>query len=396
MQLPRVAIVAVLGGCELLANVPSYTATPGDGGGVDAGDAGDAGPMECQTSTECTAPEVCVMNQCQPCDRDAHCGDAMEHVCLPDGTCADTARIVYASPGGAGLACTLPAPCAITQAFMNAAGSPTLDIVKLLPGTYPRDAQITVGADTVILAAEGATLMATAIVAMFRVTSGSLTIVGGELVGMQQFNALCFGPTGQLGTLRLHRTTSRGGAYGVGGFNCNLELTRSLVMQNSAIGVYASTGNVRITSSVIMANGTPGTPAQGGVQLLQVMDARIEQSTIIGNVSEDDTYAGGITCRQNATNLVTTSISWGNVGTALGPLDAACNVAYSVVEPAFVGGTNVVRQDPLFQAVGDFHLQATSPARGAGDPAFTIGADFDNEPRPQGDAAFDCGADEIQ
>jgi hypothetical protein len=93
--------------------------------------------------------------------------------------------------------------------------------------------------------------------------------------------------------------------------------------------------------------------------------------------------------------VVTTSISWGNTGTAKGPLDAACNVSYSVVEPAYAGGTNNVRVDPLFQAVGNFHLQATSPARGAGDPALTIGVDYDNESRPQGGAAFDCGADEV-
>jgi hypothetical protein len=395
-QLARVAIVGLaLGGCELIANIPPYTPI-GDGGGMgDAGDGGgDDAMTDCELSTECTAPEVCVMGQCQLCDRDAHCGAADANVCLPDGTCAMVNRIAYAAPNGTGMACTLAAPCEIQQAFTTAAGSVTLDIVKLLPGTYPRDAQIAVGTDTVILGAEGATVMATATVAMFRVTTGSLTIVGGELVGNAQFNALCFGMAGQLGTLRLHRAVTRNGAYGVGGFTCNIGVSRSLVMQNTGIGVYVNGGTARLTNAVVMANGAVGS-GEGGVQLLQVTDARVEMSTIIGNVSENDLYGGGLTCT-GSTHVVTSSISWGNVGTAKGPLDPECNATYSVVEPAYGGGSNNVRMDPLFQAVGNFHLQATSPARGAGDPALTTGVDFDNESRPQGGGAIDCGADEIQ
>ena len=68
---------------------------------------------------------------------------------------------------------------------------------------------------------------------------------------------------------------------------------------------------------------------------------------------------------------------------------------YSVVEPAYGGGAHNVRTDPLFAAPGDYHLQPTSPARGAGDPALTTGVDFDNEPRPRGAGAFDSGADEV-
>lgn len=397
MQLLRIAIASlVLAGCELIANIPGYTPTgdgggSGDGGGDDGG-GGDA-MMECELSSECTAPEVCVTGQCQLCDRDAHCGPAEASVCLPDGTCAATGRIAYASPAGSGNQCTLAAPCDLAQAFITAAASITLDIVKLAPGTYLRDAQVPVGTDTVIMAGEGATVMATAAAALFRVTTGSLTIVGAELVGMQQFNALCFGMAGQMGTLKMHRVMTRGGAYGVGGFTCNIGVSRTTVMQNSDIGVYVNGGTARITNSVVMANGSPGS-AEGGVQLLQVTDARIEMSTITGNTSENDLYAGGLTCT-GSTNVVTTSISWANAGTLKGPLDQECSVNYSVVEPAYAGGANNVRMDPLFQALGNFHLQGGSPARGAGDPALTVGVDFDNEIRPQGGAAFDCGADEI-
>lgn len=388
----RVAIVGLAGllaGCELLANIPSYS--PVADAGLDAGDASDAGP-ECVMSNQCTAPEVCVMGECRRCDSDAHCGAASENVCLPDGTCADTARIAYASPAGTG-DCTLANPCAIETAFSTAAGSATLDIVKLLPGTYSRSDMIQVNTDAVILAGEGATVMAAAAIAMFRVTTGTFTIVGAELVGNQQFNALCVGGAGAPGTLRMHRVLTRGGAYGAGSISCNLELSRTSVLQNTGIGVYVSQGTARIANSVVMGNGIAGA-AQGGIQFLNVTDARVEMSTIAGNGSVDDMYAGGITC-SGSTSVVTTSISWGNVGTAKGPLDAECVVDYSVVEPPYAGGAHNVRNDPLFQAVGDVHLQAASPARECGDPALVMGVDYDNEVRPQGGAVFDCGADEV-
>jgi hypothetical protein len=399
-QLARVAIVSVslgLAGCELLANVPGYTEVAGDGGvgDPDGGDAGgdDAMAEECQLSTECTAPEVCVMGACRRCDSDAHCGVADANVCLPDGTCADVARIAYASPAGSGLACSLANPCSMDAAFANAAGSATVDIVKLLPGTYARSEIMQVNTDNVILAGQGATVMAVATIALFRVTTGTLSIVGAELVGMQQFNALCFGMAGQRGTLKLHRVVSRGGSYGVGAIQCDLEMSRTMVTQNASIGVYVSQGTARIANSVVIANGVAGS-AQGGVQFLNVLDARVEMSTIVGNTSVDDAYAGGVTC-SGTTSAITTSISWGNVGSAMGALDTACSVDYSVVEPGYAAGAHNVRTDPLFQAVGDFHLQATSPARECGDPALTTGVDFDDEPRPQGGAELDCGADEV-
>lgn len=398
-RLPRVLLVSVIGplaGCELLANIPAYTpATDGGGGDVGPDDGGGGDVMaECETTPECTAPEVCVMGQCGPCDRDEHCGPADANVCLPDGTCAELGRIAYAAPAGGGTACTLAAPCAITQAFTLAAGSPAIDIVKLAPGVYPRDAQIGVGTDVVTLAGQGATLMATATVAMFRVTTGTLHIVGAELVGMQQFNALCFGVAGQPGTLTMHRVVTRAGAYGIGGFTCNIGVSRTSVLQNTGIGVYVNGGTARISNAVIVGNGGAGS-AEGGMQLLSVTDARVEMTTLAGNVSENDLYAGGLTCT-GSTNVVTTSISWGNVGTAKGPLDSECNVDYSVVEPAYAAGAHNVRADPMFQALGNIHLQATSPARGAGDPALvTPAVDVDGERRPQGAGAFDCGADEV-
>lgn len=102
--------------------------------------------------------------------------------------------------------------------------------------------------------------------------------------------------------------------------------------------------------------------------------------------------AGGVRCGA-ANDSILSSIIWGNTGST--PIDPACAVNYSVVDPSYAGGTGNVRVDPLFVAAGDFHIQATSPARGAADPASTITVDRDFEPRPQTAGAKDCGADEV-
>jgi hypothetical protein len=391
----RVAIagLVVLAGCELLANIPSYTATSGDGavtgdGAIDDGSTIDMpsdAPAECELSTQCTAPEICIRGQCGLCDSDVDCGPAAENVCLPTGTCAATNRIAYAAPNGAGAACSLAAPCTIEQAFATAAGSGVIDIVKLAAGNYPRVDSI-VTTDTLFLAGEGATLTAGDAIQMLRVnTGGSLTIIGLTLVGNQQYNALCFGAAGTPSTLAYFRVTSTTGAYGIGGFSCTIDVTRSTIVQQSQMGAYISQGSALFLNSVVMGNG-----GQGGIYLNGDVAARIEHSTIAGNTSSETT-AAAITCG-TANETITSSIIWGNAGTTA--IDPACAVDYSVVEPAYAGGTGNVRLDPLFVAAGDFHIQATSPARGAADPGSTITVDRDFQPRPQG-GAKDCGADEV-
>jgi hypothetical protein len=71
-----------------------------------------------------------------------------------------------------------------------------------------------------------------------------------------------------------------------------------------------------------------------------------------------------------------------------------CAWTYSDIGQGGTGATNI-NADPLFVNVlqGNFHIQATSPARDAADPAATLAVDFDGDPRPQG-ARSDMGADE--
>jgi len=386
-------VMAAVPACELFASLPDYSVDPEltVDGGFDP-DATDAPAAECETTAQCSAPEVCVMGDCRACDDDAHCGDPSANVCLPDGTCAAPGRIAYASPGGAGAQCTLAAPCALEQAFAAAAASGTIDIVKLIPGAYPRATGYTFAGDIAILAGQGATLTATSPVQMIRVESGNLTIVGVELVGNQQFNTLCIPQTGQPATMSLYRVLSRGGAYGTGGFNCALNITRSTLTQSSNLAVYAQQGTARISSSVILGNGGPSNAA-GGISFVNCPDGKIELSTIAANTTAGPDLAAGIDCA-GSTVTVTSSIIWGNTGpTTITP---ACAIDYSIVEPTYAAGAHNVRSDPMFLGAGDFHISAASPARGIADPALTAPTlDRDGEPRPQGGTVFDVGADEI-
>ncbi|MFN0246740.1 MAG: hypothetical protein ACKV2T_07510 [Kofleriaceae bacterium] len=379
----RWLVVVLLGGCELFANIPDYTATNLDGGSSSDADGSIDAMAECVMSTQCTAPEICVEGECRLCDRDAHCGPAAENVCLPDGRCAALERIAYAAPNVSGGACSFGAPCTIEQAFATAAGSPAIDIVKLGAGTYMRAEAITT-TDTVILAGEGATMMTAAAIPLLHVqTGGSLTVVGLSLVGdLQQYNGLCFGATGTPSTLAYFRVVSTMGAYGIGGFSCTIDVRRSTITQQSQIGAYISGGSAEFVNSAILGSSNGGVFLNGTV-------ARVEHSTIAGNASAGET-AAGITCG-NATETIVSSIFWGNTGNTA--IDPACAIDYSVVDPAYVGGTQNLRVDPVFLAAGDFHLQATSPARGAASPASALTVDFDNQARPQG--AADCGADQV-
>jgi hypothetical protein len=78
-----------------------------------------------------------------------------------------------------------------------------------------------------------------------------------------------------------------------------------------------------------------------------------------------------------------------------------CSWTYSDIgseaEGGIIPGSGNINRDPTFAnpLQNDFHLQPSSPAKDAADPAATLIDDFDGDARPQG-SMRDMGADEIR
>jgi hypothetical protein len=85
---------------------------------------------------------------------------------------------------------------------------------------------------------------------------------------------------------------------------------------------------------------------------------------------------------------VTNSILWGNGGLD-NNCSGNCTFAYSDIGTGDTGGTGNLSEDPLFVAIGDYHLGLRSPCRDAGTPDGAPARDIEGRLR---DAVPDMGA----
>ncbi|MEO8845651.1 MAG: right-handed parallel beta-helix repeat-containing protein [Kofleriaceae bacterium] len=398
-----VAVPLAVSGCELFVDVPNASLANADDAGTGACtasstcssptpvcDTSNGTCVECVTSPDCTVPEraICDADVCRGCRADAECPSS--NVCLGDGTCADPARVLYASPTGVISTCTAAMPCTFDAAY--AMVSATQDIIKLAAGTYDRPASLTV-TKSVIVTGEGATFQDTsaqAVMIMFDVMGAAMTVqnvdfeLSNTAAGTTAYAAECT----TSGELHFEHVRLANGAAGAYVSSCAFTLDRSTVDHNSIYGFYLVGAQITITSSFITNNGS----TQGGVVLATGTTGTIEHVTMSGNTSTTSAHA--ITCTAPGI-VIRSSILYGNGAPSIDP---ACVVGHSVVDADYTGGANNVSLDPLFVAPAtyDYHIQPGSPAIGLADPASTETVDVDGDPRPQptGSTA-DSGADEI-
>ncbi|HEY0250231.1 MAG TPA: hypothetical protein VGC41_01850, partial [Kofleriaceae bacterium] len=167
----RFALLCTVAGCELFVSVPNgQLANGGDDASPDGGiqlscaaceaptpacDTATGTCVECVVSADCTsaAKATCDHDVCRGCIHDAEC--TASNVCMPDGSCADPGRVLYAATDGTAATCTAAAPCSLDTAVT--AVTATQDIIHLAAGTYPRTAMTTIMTST-ILAGEGAVM----------------------------------------------------------------------------------------------------------------------------------------------------------------------------------------------------------------------------------------------
>ena len=246
------AFLVALGGCELFVDVPN--ASLANNGSNDGGTACSASLtcsaptpvcdtshgtcVECLTSPDCTMPDraICDAEVCRGCRDDAECPSS--NVCLGDGTCADPARVLYASPTGVAGSCTAAVPCTFDAAYAMVSASQ--DIIKLAAGTYGRPAGISV-TKNVIVTGEGATFHDTgtqSFMIMFDVMGVSMTVMNVDFdlqnttAGTTAYAAECT----MNGALHFDRVRLANGAAGAYVNACAFTLDRSTVDGNSFYG----------------------------------------------------------------------------------------------------------------------------------------------------------------
>ncbi|MFT3699317.1 MAG: hypothetical protein QM831_39580 [Kofleriaceae bacterium] len=400
----KYAIIVVLSGCELFVSVPngqlaSSDAMPDGGGPMMACTESCASPtpvcdtssgscVECVVSTDCTSATApnCDMNVCRGCEHDAECPTS--NVCLQDGTCADPARVLYASATGTAATCTAADPCPIDTA-LNAV-SATQDIVHLAAGTYTRSAMTTVSVPTTVTG-EGAILTnsAASFVMWYTMNGSALTLMNLDLElngNGRMFGAECTGG----GALTLYKMKVEHG-NGIFIQGCALTVDRSTIDDNIDYSFYIQDAQVKITNSFITNNGGM-IPSTGGFNLFAGNTGTIDHTTFTANHASMNSSIAAVHCVDGAVAF-TNSIVFNNTAPEI---DAGCTLQHSI--SGTYAGTNVgnLAADPMFMSATDFHIQATSPARMLADPTSMLNIDFDGErrPNPTGTAS-DSGADEV-
>ena len=381
-----------------------------------------------KTCVECTATDsaacvgvepVCGADQaCRACTAHSEC---ISDVCLPDGSCAAEGDVAYVNGStGTGSACTKAAPCKTVTA---AIATPKA-VIKV---TGPVNDRVSIGRSVKIFAAPNAELSSagngtlltttgTATVEVYDLTIANASGVNvgygvqvganttfamtrGKITGCREAGLTAIG-----GTVTVTGATVSGNTgAGITASGGTVTVTGATLSGNTGGGLQLSgNGAYKFTNNFIVSNGS-GTSAVGGIQIANVTQAGIFEfafNTIYNNDIIPSAIAG-VNCQTVGVPLAfKNNIVFANKviagGTQVGG-SPMCQHTYSDIGPDTAGGTGNINADPLFVNVAqlNIHIQATSPAKDAADPAATLATDIDGDARPQG-TSRDIGADEYK
>jgi len=356
----RAIVIAVLGlGCGRHINPewcavhqdPACAALPGDA-------SSDASGSHCTMNTDCAS-----------------------QLCLPNGACAQSSTVLYASPTGTGTACTAAAKCTLDTAIAQvAAGRST---IALDPGTYTGQQTI---AATAQLVGRGATIVGSG--------AGPAVIVSGgnvELDYLTLSGAAASGVRCDAGSLYAHAITSSGNSIGVHSF-CALRLDRSRVTQNSTAALEIAAGSIDVHANFLVNNGASSTMKNGAVHFANGVTGTFAFNTVAYNDVMNG-FTTGVRCDAaiaGVGNLVSDNQVNGAFN-ASPQVSGMCDASMWYAQPG-TGNNDLKWVNPT---AGDFHLTAAStPVLDVPGLVCTGEVDIDGDPRPLG-AGCDYGADEL-
>jgi len=405
--------------CETNAECPGF-------GGSDDAICSNGSCVQCVMNSDCAAPTpVCDANVCVQCATNADCsaaapicaannmcancgsdGDCASNVCGANGSCVDPADIVYLDPGGTdGGSCTSAAPCR-TIAYAATQTNQTRQFLSLTMGTYNESSfnitSTTTAATSIEIHGHGAGLVSTADGPAYDIAIGvtirDLSMSGGGHV-------LSLDGTSETYDLQ-NVTISNGG----GGLITNGTVTaKNLTIFDVAPAIFVQSGSFsgdRIVAHDVSLGIELGGVDQASVQITNALVYNVTQgpgfdvenatgtvaSSTVANTG-DPGNPGGLAFNCKTPLTVRSSILWTPGFATSRPVVSGCNVATSIAGPTTL--TGVTNADPMFvnAAMGDFHIQAGSPAI---DQVNTGPADdFEGDARPQG-MRYDIGADEFK
>ncbi len=352
---------------------------------------GSGSCVQCNTSTDCgAAAPVCDGSVCRVCRADSECSsDACD---LSSGECLAAAAVIYVdnSTTTASTACTQAHPCTTIAAGLAVVGTNRKRMN--LKGTYTEN--VAIEGTTVNIVGSGAILAPTTInVAALSVTGSA--VVG--LVGLTIQNVP--GTTGNTGgdglscfssTIVASQVTIRSNeAQGIDASSCTLTLDRMLISGNNGGGIQLSSGTFVMTNSFVVSNGSASSLG-GGVRVLTGTTGHMDFNTIASNVTTTG-EAAGVSCPNPSTFGGSSDILYGN-----GTLDISGSCTWTssdigITQVPILSG-NDFDEPPQFVSPTDFHIMATSPCVGVGDPGTPDDHDYDGDPRT---GKPDVGADQV-
>lgn len=360
--------------------------------------------VQCTTTeaTACTSTTpVCGDDHaCRACTAHSDCTASL--ACLPDGSCGTADNVAYVDPAGTDNAtCAKDTPCI----KLSAAIATNKPYVKLHGST---DDAVSVDSHNVTLLADpGAQLTSTKNGLLLEVKGSSqVAIYDLEITGAS--GASGFGislPPGNTASLELHRAkVTSNVAGGISASGGSLTVVQSTIGGNQGGGISVTNSTFTIVANFFFNNGS-NTSLVGGVAagISASTTSRLDFNTFSLNTTIDG-VGPAIDCRGNFTasnNVMSNNRS----ATQVAQTGGTCAHTYSMFSPDPKNptqpppGTGNLVGDPLFvdPNKGDLHIQSTSKARHAADPAADLTGiashDIDGDLRV---APADIGADQVK